>query len=50
MDIRLLASLYTGFLHPAQLRSVAQIDGKPEVLAAAASVFQAPEPWMADYF
>jgi predicted acetyltransferase len=50
IDIRGLASLYTGFRDPAALRLAGLIRGDDRDLAAAASIFAGPAPAMSDDF
>jgi predicted acetyltransferase len=50
LDVRELASLYSGFITPAELRAFGAIDGPDTDLALAAAVFAGPRPWMPDIF
>ncbi len=50
IDIRGLASLYTGHLSPAELRATGYLEASDEVLATAAATFAGPAPWMSDIF
>ena len=50
LDIRALASLYSGHLSVATLKTAGWIDGPKEALAAAQTVFAGPAPWMPDGF
>ena len=50
IDVRALASLYSGHLSVPTLRSIGWIDGPDEALEAAQSVFAGPAPWMSDGF
>ncbi|MHC4959150.1 MAG: GNAT family N-acetyltransferase [Planctomycetota bacterium] len=50
IDIRALASLYSGHLSTATLATAGWIEGPPEALAAAQSIFAGPAPWMLDGF
>ena len=45
-----LATLFTGFLHPAALRSIGFIDGDDDALRAAAAIFAGATPWMTDMY
>lgn len=50
IDVRGLASMYTGYLSPLDLRTAGYVDGPEMDLASAATVFAGPTPWMADGF
>ncbi len=50
MNIRGLAPLYTGMLHPIELRRIGWLEGEDPALAAAARLFGGPVPWMIDPF
>jgi predicted acetyltransferase len=50
IGIRELAVLYTGFMHPQELRRFGHIHGSDTELAVLGSVFGGPRPWMADIF
>ena len=50
IDVRALASLYSGHLNVPTLRTIGWIDGPDEALEAAQSVFAGPAPWMSDGF
>ncbi len=50
IDVRGLASLYTGYLSPEQLKVSGYADGDAESMRVAASVFAGPAPWLADMF
>jgi predicted acetyltransferase len=50
LDVRDLASLYTGMVTPAQLQAVGAIEATKEAASAASTLFAGPEPWMADCF
>jgi predicted acetyltransferase len=50
IDVRGLASLYTGFLTPADLVRNGMADGSPRALTTAAAAFAGPAPWMPDTF
>jgi predicted acetyltransferase len=50
VDVRGLATLYSGHLSPEELRATGLLDGEPRDLAAAALAFAGPAPWMPDMF
>lgn len=50
LDVRALASLYTGHLSVATLENIGWLEGPPEALQAAQTVFAGPAPWMSDGF
>jgi predicted acetyltransferase len=50
LDVRGLAPLYSGYWRPAQLAAIDLLAGPPAAIAAAATIFAGPEPWMADFF
>ena len=50
VDVRGLATLYSGRLSPEELRATGLLDGEPRDLAAAALAFAGPAPWMPDMF
>jgi predicted acetyltransferase len=50
LDVRGLASIYTGHLSPRELLVAGLIDGPERDVAAAAKVFAGPAPWMPDFF
>lgn len=50
LDVRGLASIYSGYLSPAGMLSTGYIEGPVEDLAALGAVFAGPAPWMADGF
>ena len=50
LDIRALASLYTGHLSVTTLKSIGWIDGPEAALATAQELFSGPAPWMSDGF
>ncbi len=50
IDVRGLASLYSGYLSPADLVVTGQISGPEPDLAALAPAFAGPAPWMPDMF
>ena len=50
LDIRSLASLYTGLLTPTQLHRLGWLEATPEALSAATLLFAGSEPWMPDFF
>jgi predicted acetyltransferase len=50
LDVRDLASIYTGFIAPAERRIIGAIDGPDADLALMGAVFSGPRPWIADMF
>lgn len=50
LGIRELAALYTGFMAPAELRTLGVVDASDEQLALAGVLFAGPRPWIADMF
>jgi predicted acetyltransferase len=50
LDARGLAALYSGFATPRDLALIDRLDGDARSLAAAASIFAGPAPWMPDMF
>lgn len=50
LDIRGLASLYTGLMTAGQLQQVGYLKTTPEVLETANLLFSGSPPWMADFF
>lgn len=50
LDIRGLASLYTGLFTPHQLQVIGQIEATAVALSTAARLFAGSEPWMYDQF
>ena len=50
VDVRGLASLYSGYRSPEQVALVGQLEGSDDARALAQTVFAGPEPWMADAF
>lgn len=50
IDVRALASLFTGFADPWTLAQTGRLEGTPEDLRAAAAVFAGPLPWMREMF
>jgi len=50
IDIRGLASLYTGHYSPFELRTMGLLDGNDATLATARDVFAGTRPWMPDMF
>jgi len=50
IDIRALASLYSGHLSVETLRTAGWIDGSEDGLARAQAAFAGPAPWMSDSF
>lgn len=45
-----LATLFTGFLPPAALRSIGFVDGDDDALRVAAAIFPGSTPWMPDMY
>ena len=50
IDVRGLASTYTGFLSPYDLRATGYVEAPTEALDRLASIFAGPPPWMPDGF
>ncbi|MDY6901392.1 MAG: GNAT family N-acetyltransferase [Cyanobacteriota bacterium] len=50
LDIRGLASLFTGLFSPQQLQIAGKIDGTEKELSKATQIFSGTIPWMMDYF
>lgn len=50
LGIRELATLYSGYLTPFELRSVGSIDAPERDLMTASMVFAGPRPWIPDMF
>lgn len=50
LDVRGLASLYTGLFAPKQLQMLGFLEGKESALAFAAQAFGGSAPWLADFF
>ena len=50
LDIGALASLYSGFLSPAQLSWMGKLDGSTAARAIATQLFMNSSPWMPDFF
>jgi len=50
IDIRGLASLYTGFMSADDLKVAGYVQGPDEALARATAIFAGPAPWLADFF
>ncbi len=50
VDVRTLASLYTGYMTPIELRLVGALEGDDADLARAQMAFSGPRPWMPDIF
>jgi len=50
VDVRSLATLYTGHLSPRALKSVGAIEGGDSELATLGAMFAGPAPWMPDMF
>jgi predicted acetyltransferase len=48
LDVRALASLYTGYLTAEQLAAIGALDGPAEDLALAGLVFAGARPWLGD--
>lgn len=50
LDVRGLASLYTGLFTPNQLQMLGFLEGTEPALALAGQAFGGPAPWLADFF
>ena len=50
LDIRALAALYTGHLHPFELQAAGLLDGSAADLALLGAAFAGPRPWMLDSY
>ncbi len=50
LHVRALATLFTGYLGPAELVRCGRVTGTPASLAAAGAIFAGPPPWMPDMF
>jgi predicted acetyltransferase len=50
IDVRGLASLYTGYLSAHELIATGYIEASDEDLSVADAVFAGPAPWLADFF
>ena len=50
LDIRGLASLYTGLFTPQQLQLAGKIDATDKALSTAKQIFAGTSPWMMDFF
>ena len=50
LDGRTLATLYTGYLTPVELRVAGRLEGSDSDLALAQLAFSGPRPWMPDIF
>jgi predicted acetyltransferase len=50
LDVRGLASLYSGFLPAEELRVAGLCEGSDADLAKASALFAGPTPWLADFF
>ena len=50
LDIRGLASLFTGLFSPQQLQLAGKIDGTEQAISTATQIFAGTSPWMMDYF
>lgn len=50
IDVRGLASLYTGYLSAHELLTTGYVEAADDVLHAADAIFAGPAPWLADFF
>jgi predicted acetyltransferase len=50
IDVRGLASLYSGYFAAEDLRGAGLCEGTDEVMAAATALFAGPAPWTPDFF
>ncbi len=50
LNVRTLASLYSGNHSASQLRNIGEINASPDTVAKADMLFAGPAPWMPDYF
>jgi predicted acetyltransferase len=50
LDARTLATLYTGYLSPLDLKVAGRLEGSAPDLASAQIAFSGPRPWMPDIF
>lgn len=50
LDIKALASLYTGFFTAQQLQSLGRLEGSETAVATATQLFSLPSPALADFF
>ena len=50
VDVRSLATVYSGHLSPLALRSIGAIEGEETELATLGALFAGPAPWMPDMF
>jgi predicted acetyltransferase len=50
IDVRGLASLFSGFLPAEELRAAGLCDGRDADLATATAVFAGPAPWVGDFY
>ncbi|NNJ09947.1 sterol carrier protein domain-containing protein [Chloroflexales bacterium ZM16-3] len=50
LDIRDIATLYSGYYTPQELRYAGKIDGDLASLTAAAQIVMGPRPWLPDMF
>ncbi|MCC5636147.1 GNAT family N-acetyltransferase [Nostoc sp. CHAB 5844] len=50
IDIKGLASLYTGLFTPHDLKLAGKLDATDTALLTATQIFTSPSPWMADFF
>jgi predicted acetyltransferase len=48
--IRGVSPLFSGFLSPAQLQAMGQLEANDQAIAVATSIFAGPPPWMPDMF
>jgi predicted acetyltransferase len=50
LDVRDLASIYTGMVAPSQLHAMGAIEAAQDAIATASQLFAGSDPWMADVF
>lgn len=50
VDVRGLASLYTGYMSAHAVGAAGYASGNPEALEALTAIFAGPAPWLADFF
>jgi predicted acetyltransferase len=50
LDIKELASLYSGLFTPSNLKLTGKLDATETALLAATQIFTSPSPWMVDFF
>lgn len=50
LNIRALASLYTGLYSPHQLQLIGKIEANESALSSATTIFSGSQPWMVDFF